>query len=427
VYQNSFTDAGVKGTARPGAVAAVGTEVKRGAEGVAALFGSPDAQAAPSVMTGEWIEYESRSPNRPARTIRRQLFDAIGPAQRAAGPASPPAMTDRLHRTLALTLLGATDMLVLGAQISGDFASHLVAQRLLANERPLNDVVAARSDAGTVNPGDLTPLPSIPLYTLALTRFAWSRYRDSLYIDRPVILTTHQQLAESADGSLTAIQAIDIVANEMGVLARANLDPMAVRLEQGVLDTAVEEVIGSGDASLKDRASFVNVSAMLRESRGDASDWLTIRSLDDPALGQIDLGPDARARISQQIAEGYVIVAPKRPIDLGGRPAVGWWRIDPRDGSSLGIDDHGWGTEFVEEAFQLMSVAVCGFNAFRAKDAAKKAEGIVCLFGGGLGYGMRGLAGWGASAAEAEMANNLGKLVLWALAAFQVISAATWG
>ena len=61
------------------------------------------------------------------------------------------------------------------------------------------------------------------------------------YIDRPNVLTRHIYLS-AADGRLSLRDATDIVANEVGVDLRVE-DAVAVRLEQGVVDTNAEALI----------------------------------------------------------------------------------------------------------------------------------------------------------------------------------------
>ncbi len=108
------------------------------------------------------------------------------------------------------------------------------------------------------------------------------------------------------------------------------------------------------------------------------------------------LGADARASLRQDLAAGYVVVAPNRPVMLAGRPVIGWWRVDPTTGQSLGVDDRGWGQDIVEYAFIAFHTALCIHAASelagKAPSPRKVAAGLAiafCVaFGGFAGVGL---------------------------------------
>jgi hypothetical protein len=415
--QFSFTDSGIKRNARPVGVGQLGTTVERGLGGVLGALGGADDHKAQTVLTGEWIEYEIRSPGEPARRIRRQLFDAIGAAQRASATVQQPKMTDRLHTDLALTLMGQTDILVLNCQLSRGFVAHLFARAWLADQEPLKKLML--DDAGSSSETDtllakIVPLPG-PLYGLALARSQWSRYRNSVYIDRPGIMTAHEQFREGPDGRLVGAYSFDIVANDVATLPGSSTTPALVRLEQGVLDTAAEAMVGAEiDAgSAQDVRTVSNVSEMYRQTDQGVA-WSAVRTVDDPALQKMEIGADARATLRQVLAAGYVVVAPNRPITLAGRPAVGWWRVDAKSGQTLGVDDRGWGQDLVEFAFIVFHTAFCMHSgielarqAFARKSYTRAAASGVslgfCLAGGGFGM----LAAWGEWHALIKIATGL--------------------
>lgn len=389
IFQFSFTDAGIKRSARPGPLGGTGTGIERGIEGVSGLFGSSESQTKDSILTGEWIEYEIRSPGQPTRRIRRQLFDSIGPAQRTAAAATEPTMTDGLHRNLALALLGRTDILILGCQPSREFVGHLFAQRLLDDRQPLLNLVSTAPQEEETLQGmlaDVTPVPG-PLYGLAMARSRWSRYHNDVYSDRPIILSAHQQVREGPDGDLAGAYSFDIVANDVAVRTDSKIDAPLVRLEQGVEDTAAEWLLASAFLETGgDGQTTSSVSEIFRLARAQGVDWSAIRSVDDPAWQRIQLGADARARINQDLAAGYIVVAPNRPVMLNGHTRVGWWRVDPKSGQSLGVDDMGWGATIVEYMHIVANVSSIGLCLHKAKKMADKNTGYwvgtACAIGG---------------------------------------------
>jgi hypothetical protein len=59
---------------------------------------------------------------------------------------------------------------------------------------------------------------------------------------------------------------------------------------------------------------------------------------------------------------------------MGGRQVFGWWRVDPKDGASLGLGAHGWGVEMAEYAVILIDTALC-YHAFKSPNTGGKTKG----------------------------------------------------
>jgi hypothetical protein len=85
------------------------------------------------ISSAEWIEFEIRAPGEPSHSIRREVFDLLGPAARAGSTASAPQIseTSRLERGLAL--MGQTQILAIGNDLSPEFVCHQMALSLLAS------------------------------------------------------------------------------------------------------------------------------------------------------------------------------------------------------------------------------------------------------------------------------------------------------
>jgi hypothetical protein len=150
---------------------------------------------------------------------------------------------------------------------------------------------------------------------------------------------------------ISALDATDIVANEVGVDLAAP-DAFTARLEQGVLDTTVEAHVGFGP-----------VTGNVAEAFAAARDWVTITPGHRSALASLALPNDVRRRIVEDLDSGYVIVAPKAPVQGQGEMFAGWWRINPLTGDALGMDGRGWGDSLVSYA-RLARLAGTWFGAF---------------------------------------------------------------
>jgi hypothetical protein len=298
-----------------------------------------------SQLTAEWIEYEIRRPGEASHKIRRQIFDLIGPAARAAGKdkASVPApgMTESLRLEWGLALVGKTEVLLQICQLSPEFILNLATQSLLANRKLRLDLLRQVGSADLAALADqarrLHPIPK-QLYGLALARREWSRFRGDVYLDRLNILSHHTLLREEAPGELRQLQGFDIVTNNVTVHPRSQADPFRVRLEQGVLDTNAEAFLTLNHERVE------NTAELFARASNQGVRWLTIPHPGDSAWREaVELPEDVRTRIKQDLTAGYVVVAPKKAVSLQSRALVGWWRVDPSTGQTLGIGERGWG------------------------------------------------------------------------------------
>ena len=99
-------------------------------------------------LSSVWIEYEIHVPGEKAGTIRRTVFDLIGPAARAtSSPRLELNESKRLERSLALTM--KTEILPISNALSPQFVAALLARRASSiasttNWRPMSLGLASR-------------------------------------------------------------------------------------------------------------------------------------------------------------------------------------------------------------------------------------------------------------------------------------------
>lgn len=356
--QSSFNDAGEINT-KPNlnAMSGAGKSVAGAGKGVLDAFGSGnDAPPPPSgTVTGEWIEYEIKSPGQPDRRIRRQVFDLIGPAARAAGNLPMPALTDTQKLSRGLELFGQTDMLICGCRVSAIFLTARSLQAILASQKLY--LAQAADDPALSDPAKARALveqiKEMPggLEDLAYTRMLAGKFSNGIFIAQPNILTQHIRLHLTEGGQIMGCKAFDIVANEVGVRPRYPADPFAVRLEQGVIDTNLESALLTGCGLLHSAAETLTAAG------SDPGQWTALRGANDPALAQLSVSPDAKNRIAADLSAGAEVIIPRS----SGAGFVSWWRVDPNTGTTLGIGENGWGPSMTEYAIVVLVVFVAIF------------------------------------------------------------------
>jgi hypothetical protein len=327
---------------------------EQGGGGFGGLGAAIGKAVGPNTSTAElsaaWLEYEILVPGEPATTVRRQLFELVGPAARAAGHTGPLQLDEARRLERALALFRTVDILPLGSAVAPEFVVHLAADALVANQDFLRSPGPAEDPGSTPALEEFgrlaKPLPS-SLYTLALVRLPPDQGSE-VFLDHPNFLSRHQYLAAGSAG-VTRVEATDIVANEVGVALDAPR-PADARRRQGVRDTNAEAVLHETG----ERVSSV------AEAYAGKGDWVTISSRDDRFLEKVS--PDLRARMEADLRAGFTLVAPADAARAASPAATGWWRVDPVSGHTLGVSGIGYGQDLIQYFVIIAGAVAVGYT-----------------------------------------------------------------
>lgn len=374
VTQSGFTDGGepIADPLNPGRDVAAA-----GGGGFMSGFGEAlggDAGVASS-LTAEWIDYEVRVPGESPQRFRRPVFDLLGPAKRAAIDTQFDANTNERLIERYEALLSRTDILLQPCGFTAGFVSHLMSAGIVANQAAIrklsqeSDPEKAQSQALEITRklNDWGPLMNLVRWRSALA----GAHRD-WFIDRPNILNYRiTQSAVNAD-RVAVREMIDIASNPVGVHIDPSRAPFEVRLQQGVADT-VAEVLALG-ADLRGTANAASLFAM---TGGGPDRRLLIAPRDADAIGRLAWPEEVAARLGEHIEAGFVAVVPKEPVALNGRQRIGWWRVDPSTGETIGVMDNGYHTaapEYTGVQLQRMRLAEWLWNPRRWREYQRLRE-----------------------------------------------------
>ncbi len=347
VFQSAFTmfgDAVDKPELNPAAQMAKQAAGKLG--GFAGILGGDDDDepATPpkpeGLLTAEWVDYELSRPGEKPQTVRREVFDLLGPAARAAGAPEPPRIDTARQLDRAFALLGETRILALPCDLSPQFLLHLALRQQLDVKDKLPKIVHEqdRGRRRKLAAEALNPPCGVGLtHGWAMERHSLCPVSGEVYLDSLNVVTHTPDLRQDAKGSLAVRERIDIVANPVAVLGTSPENPVTVRVRQGLADTAAEGlVLDRGNRESKTTVSVFELAVarqvplrVLRPSR-------------EPDWGQADLAPDVRARVGQDLAAGYLAVLPAKQVLLGETLRLGWFRVHPATGETLGVMDDGF-------------------------------------------------------------------------------------
>jgi hypothetical protein len=285
-------------------------------------------------FTAAWIDYTITSFDRPEYTVRREIFDLIGPETRSAGVTSEPRITAEQEQTRSLALSQSVAILPMVGWLSPAF----IIQRQAAEFAVAGKAFAAGPPFAR-QLGGFAALATTPLYALAYARHFWSENPDDLYLGSINVLTTHAGSARTANG-ISSQLSFDVVNNQVEVRSGAAIDKRGARLSQGVADTVAEALL------MTPASPHANAAVAFAASGVNNPAWRIVDQLSD--LPSIQVNADVRSRLALALDQHMIAVVPERPVTSPDGEIFAWWQIDPTRGTTLGIDSRGWGADTSE-------------------------------------------------------------------------------
>lgn len=311
-------------------------------------------------ISSVWFTFTFVRPDGTEVAHRRPLFDRVDPTDRAAGVVGPLAEMD--DRALFDALAVTHTLLVSPTPVHAASAERVRLDAELAILGYQRDVWLAgvQGDAEVPTPSkDVADAMVLERLTSTFAAF------DAHPLPEGAVAVRHEPAMLVVRTPLDGARAlVDVVQNPRRVL-RAGGDPdRTAALQVGVWETATERVAApAGSVAVHDTLGFMAVA----EAAGVS--WRT--------LGSGDVAPEAlpgvaRAAIADDLAAGYVVVAPERLPD--GALEATWWRVDPVTGVALGRAGDGRGqaaTEYTTVQYTVagqligQSLNVAGYAACR--------------------------------------------------------------
>ncbi|MDP6546969.1 MAG: transglutaminase domain-containing protein [Phycisphaerae bacterium] len=282
----------------------------------------------------EWIEFEFHSPDGKVEKAQRMIFDRVGFAARQKGGGKP-----------AKTVLGNKHPLRALFCLSFYTGPLMNEAMFLKNKAPkTTKTVKSKAKLSATELGGMLKATNNGMCALSDALVFPSRSDGGL----AVYSTTSPRLIISSirPSTKSLVLSIDLRrVHYRPVTMSASLSKKAFRLQvlRGVVDGAVEAlVVGPPPATAtgKDRspAPYSTVS-VLRESTRKGIDTLLLK--EKGGEKKLTASPEATSRISADIAKGYLLVLPKKPVSLAGTDRIAWWRIDRKTGQTVGVTDSG--------------------------------------------------------------------------------------
>jgi hypothetical protein len=350
IVQSSFTDkGGINENPNPTPEAEAGGATRGVFRGVTGgLMGGGSKDEDEGYLTAAWLEYDLHVPGRDGQTIRRELFDLLGPAARSTEEVEEPDFNDDQKLERGYSLFGVIEILPVVCQISSQFANQITSQYCVKQLRILQEELGGDNPVENLNIriGRAAEALHSPLLKWALLRPKWNPYAGSTYYSSANIVNLQTRIFEAASGEFLLQRIFDVVNNGVSIIPHAKSPQAMVRLNQGVSDTVAEAVVIPGSES------HMNLNYLVDLAKEQKIGWRLVKDHQDKDWEKWRLSNDVRVCIERTTMNGWAVVVPERPIIADGKPRLGWWRVNLQSGETLGVMDTGFHqdtTEYTEQ------------------------------------------------------------------------------
>jgi hypothetical protein len=274
----------------------------------------------------EWLELRITAPDGTVSSARRTLFDRVGEATRAAGPVDPAAIP-------------AAELVDLDPEHPGEFLPLSVA-------RFISVATGAKAwPSPDIPDGQETLALGIPVQMYHVTRDATNAILSpdrgvAVHLAAPNVTMHSYEPVLTPDGRVSVTESLDLLHRGFGVLPVAGTTTdVPAGVLAGVTSHVAERLRGGAGqpADLAPAAPGVNVGALFEQA---AADSIALRVLQGALPDDTGYPPEAAARLAEALADGWVAIAPERPVTIGDADRLGWWLVDPTTGATRDqIDD----------------------------------------------------------------------------------------
>jgi hypothetical protein len=388
------------------------TPASAGGEEANAAFGATEI----NTLTAIWLEYTLIAPDGSEHSVRRPMLDRLGAENRAAYAAGEALMMapGMAFPVAARALLTDYSILVLPGVYSAPYRIERNLARLQQDLALVNFVgeATAGGDAASLTeiPEEFTSPPAQEdvLYNALFSALDATDAELLTYRPAPALVVLEAGMRADLP-EYAAFTRVDVIANPRRSYRFEERMPVAdpaASQRFGIWETYGEQArFNQGEVLSEFNAPAVIAAALTQEI-----ELLVLAPDDEEATGDVIAGLpislQAQQDLAADLAAGHWVVTPAELPD--GFTQLGWWRIDPLTGVTLGIGEGGYGAEAIEYTF-LQSV-IWGAPKNLAGFAICKAQGNgtgCCLADAAIGFGAFALLGLGVAKAAGQAASIL--------------------
>lgn len=320
----------------------LGTPIVLGTSG-GGVSGALGTSAAEDQAIGEWLELTVLAPDGPPQLVTREVFDRVGVDRRAAGTVDlaslPPVelVHDPQLGTVFLPLVAVWLLGVVGGRVPASYFDQ---------DYTIPDVEA---DMALLVHGYHAARDALQIELAAAQGYRWYHDQPNLTaaILAPVKIANQFKLGAS----------LDVIHQGYGVVPLKGVTPSVhPRVLAGVLAHVAERTGAEAGAELTpdDPPPAGSVAQVFEAAArtGVAIRTLTSKTAD---LSTLAISGVAKARITEALTAGFVVIVPERAVALGGTEQVGWWQVEPATGRTFDLMETGRGQDVGEDTVILVN------------------------------------------------------------------------
>jgi uncharacterized repeat protein (TIGR01451 family) len=321
------------------------------------------------ILTGLFLNVTLSGPQGPSETAQETLVDRIGYAAReglaqpnvSIDPSGPPAISPLDLYTVSLLPGGRGPETEAGPGVVGNAVANLDAfgaQFASASAQEQANLTPQAIDAfrDIVIAAERSRLAVFEAEsTGAITALAKTT-QTVAYLTRPRITIASAKIQTLGDGSTQLQFGIDLARSDYRILLAPGQAPaakIAFNVDRGFTENIIEgSLLTPPTGAATPLLSFAVYTTAIFDAAKTQGIPLTTLLPDDPAaLDQFQFSADVKARISDALAAGLVVVVPTRNVAINGQPVIGWFQINQTTGEAVGVLQNGT-HGLVEEAFE---------------------------------------------------------------------------
>ena len=306
-----------------------------GMEGLGTLLRGTGTRNAATIATLETVEVDFLDPQGRRETATREIFDLTGPARRATNrPLTADELNQRSEDRARDLNTDAYSLLVLTGAIDPSHTASSVAdsappepraalRRLGVAFAVVSDGLLSRLERPDRNIVRFYPDSPRLLIVEATQRAGRQRLALDLRRDRARAAASRPDAATSHSAVVARGVVNGVLERSIAAWVVASLAPQAAHWTFG---------LSTSEVFARARAANVPILTLPRDrQRLDGS-----------------IPDDARARLQADVERGYLAIVPQRPVAVDGVPRIGWWRVDPKAGTTVAVTDDGLHSGSVE-------------------------------------------------------------------------------
>ena len=311
-----------------------------GVTGMSAMLRGEGTRKAPALATAEFVDFEFKSPGGHVETVTREIFDLIGPARRSANANLTQSDVEGLVK-------GPNALDVSAALFNLNFSTGRI------DVSHYEDLAGDGTESKSETPDLSDLLRNVgALFTTGadamIPRVVFGETRVVFYPDSARVVITGFSLRKGSLNIALDLRRTHVRAVAFGGQAENIFSGRVARgVAEGTLERAVLRLITSeAKPDEASPASTMSASELFERARSGGVKPVLFTSGSDAQKSGIP--DDALARLRNDLAKGFLAVAPERPVEIAGTPRFAWWRVDKNTGETVAVSDEGLHVTSVE-------------------------------------------------------------------------------